>query len=480
MFSFKKNVSVTLLFLFLAGVFLSSCRTKDPEETKKNYDGVELTYYKVFDDEEILEPIIDEYEGDHPGLKINYRKFSDFDEYQKTILNEMSEGEGPDIFSMQNTWFASNYRKLTPMPEEFGTVNDFAETFVDVAYKDLVRVDEEGYERVFALPMTVDTLALYYNKEHFEDKIPTQGKPSETWEGIKEDVVKLNKTDNSFSRFEVSGIAMGRADNISRGVDLLYLLFLQYGVDFYNENLSEATFAGRRGDGEYPALQALKFYTSFADPESKYYCWNELTADDDIGEEVQAFAEGKVSMIAGYSYTYGDILNEIELLQSEGVKTIDTDAIKVTTIPQLYDPKISTEKRVTYASYFAETVSRNSENPELAWDFLIFLTSKKNLEYYFDKLHKPTSRRDMIEDQKKDPLFGVFAAQIGFAESFPIIEYYRFKEIFNDVINKSAEEKADRAELIDAQDLISEMLPEEGYIVPKKEKDEGEESTKES
>jgi len=467
--SLQKKISYLLLLVVSSSFLLAGCRTKEEGPAKQTYDGIELNYYKMFDDSDVLEPIIAQYEAAHPGLNINYRQFTDFDEYQNLILNEMAEGEGPDIFSMQNTWFTRNYKKLEPMPQQFGSPADFAATFVDVAYNDLVRTDQNGIEQVYGMPLTVDTLALYYNKDHFEDRIPNRGKPADTWEGIKEDVVLLNKEDNSFERFEVAGIAMGRADNISRGVDILYLLFLQYGVDFYNENISQATFAGQQGGiASYPALEALDFFVSFADEKQKHYSWNQFITDLSSEEkELDAFVRGKVSMMVGFSYSYDEILNTIEILKSKGVKTIDPSAIKIAAIPQIFDPDVSTEKRVTYANYFAEAVSRNSEHSDIAWDFLIELTKKENLQHYFDKVHKPTSRRDMIGAQKKDPIYGVFADQIGFAESFPIIDYYTYKRIFTEVITKANDGDASRSGLVDAQDEIDTLLPEEGLLVPK-------------
>lgn len=475
---FKKPVSLFVLIVLISTFVLSGCRQKEAKKKPLSYDGIELTYYKMFDDGDVIEPIINDYEAAHPGLKIHYRKFNNFTEYQNTILNEMAEGEGPDIFSMQNTWFASNYRKISPLPEkaaEGGTVLEgFEDTFVDVAFKDLVRVDDEGRSQVYALPMTVDTLALYYNKAHFDDRVPTRGKPSTTWEGIKEDIALLNKPDNSLERFEVAGMAMGRADNISRGVDILYLLFLQFGVQFYNDNISEAIFAGQQGNVyTYPGLAALEFFTSFADSDQKHYSWNELIIDDDTDEkEIEAFAQGKVSMIMGFAYTHDEIVNQINVFKSKGIKTIDESDIKIALAPQLYDPAVSTEKRITYANYFAETVSRNSEYSDIAWDFLLELTSKKNLQHYFEKLHKPTSRRDMIEDQKKDPVYGVFASQIGYAESFPILDYFTYKEIFTDVITKANTSGAGRSDLLTAQEAITRMLfnlAPDGLVKPKAE-----------
>lgn len=478
MFNLKKYTIFVLVFVFLATLAFSGCRSKDPVEQQKDYSKVELTYYKVFDDSDVMQPLIDEFITGYPGLKINYRMFSDFEEYEKTILNEMAEGEGPDIFSMQNTWFTSNYKKLTPMPPELGGLPaNFEKTFVNVAYNDLVRTNPDGVMSIYGVPLTVDTLALYYNKDHFEDRLASQGRPSLTWEGIKEDVQFLTKEDESFDRFEVSGIAMGRADNISRGVDILYMLFLQYGVKFYNDNMSEATFTGKvSGVFDYPALDALDFYSSFADPDQKHFTWNEYVADDDSDEkELEAFSRGDVSMFFGYAYAYDQILDYIKINSANGVNHIDKDAIRVAPAPQIYDPEVSSEKRVAYASYFAETVSRNCERPDIAWDFLIFLTKKEQLDYYFEKTGKPTSRRDMIDDQKVDPTYGVFAEQTGYAESFPVIDYYLYKDLFADVINEVNETGSSKGKLIDAQNAISGMLPEEGHIVPEVETPENSE-----
>ncbi|MCX6735003.1 MAG: extracellular solute-binding protein [Candidatus Peregrinibacteria bacterium] len=466
----KKIRLTTSILLIVSLLFVTGCRTKAPTAAKANYNGVVLNYYKVFDSSEILDPIIRQYETDHPGLKINYRQFADFTEYQRVVLNEMAEGGGPDIFSMQNTWFMSNYKKLIPMPITFGTPNDFGGTFVDVAYNDLVRPDKDGVTQVYGMPMTVDTLALYYNKAQVEDRLASKGgKPSKTWEGIKDDVIQLNKSSNSLSRFEVSGIAAGRADNISRGVDTLYLLMLQYGTKFYNDNFSEASFAGQQGGlALYPGIEAVRLFVSFADSKQRHYSWNEYVVSDPTGnKEVDAFAKGQVSMIFGYAYTYDDIVKAINSMKDKGGTILNVKDIGIAPAPQLFDPSVSKNKRVAYASYFAEAVSRNSKHPDIAWDFLIELTKKKNLDYYFNKTHKPTSRRDMIEDQRKDPVYGVFADQVAYAESFPILDYSVYKDLFTTVITKANLAGVGNSALLDAQTKVTEMLPPDGLVVPK-------------
>lgn len=454
------------LITFSAGCF----RTKEYKPTQGTAI-VELTYYKLFDDSDIMEPLIQEYRALFPNVRINYRQFTDTEEYYDLILNELAEGEGPDIFSVPNTWFVKNYKKVYPAPSNMLPHQIFEDTFVSVTMDDLVKQHPDtGEVLVYGIPMTVDTLALYYNKDHFDDAIPAQGKPSVTWDGIKEDVFKLTKKDNSFERFEVSGMAMGFSDNVSRAVDILYLLMIQDGGDIYDQNYVKAIFAQQQGvdsDGSTikPGTNAMELYTSFADPSNKNYSWNSYLSDANSAEkEIRTFARGKVSMIIGYSYMYDQIVNEISELQTKGLSTIDPDVIRIAMIPQKKDPAQSTEKRIAYAHYFVETVARTSENPTWAWDFLMFTTSKGSLQHYNEKTHKPTSRRDMIEEQKVDPVYGVFAEQIGIAESFPIYDDKVYENIFLKAIESVLATKSSADAMKIAQDEINAMLPSEGLI----------------
>ena len=131
-------------------------------------------------------------------------------------------------------------------------------------------------------------------------------------------------------------------------------------------------------------------------------------------------------------------------------------------IPQIQDPAQATEKRDAYAHYFAETVARTSQNTGWAWDFLYFITQKESLQHYNDKTHKPTSRRDMIEDQKLDPIYGVFAEQIGFAESLPIYDEEVYAAAMLKAINAVIATKSPSDAMKIAQQEINAILPVEG------------------
>jgi len=457
----KKTLSA-LLILALTLV-VTGCRKKPQQQANNTQqEQVELTYYRLFDGEDVFKPIIQEFEKENKNIKINYRKFTNPEQYLDLIINELAEGEGPDLFSMHNSWFVEHRRKLTPVPNTLIPVQDFQDTFVSVAADDLVLPDDSGKNQIYGLPLYVDTLALYYNEDHFEDAVPSRGKPAATWAELQEDVFKLTKTDNSFERFERAGIAMGRSDNILRSLDILYLLFIQFGVEMYDPAFTELIFA----DGASPpALDALALYTSFGLPSNKYYTWNSVLANADSEEkEITPFARGKVSMIIGYSYLYDQILNTLQDLEKMGRKTINKNAIKVAPIPQVSNPETSTEKRDTYASYFAETVSRTTPHAEEAWKFLSYLVSKENLEHYHEQTKRPTSRRDMIDVQREEAIYGVFADQIGHAESLPIADADAFERIFKDMVQDILSTKTLKDALKDAQAKTNLYIPNEGLF----------------
>ncbi len=448
--NFKKIITL-LTLTSLSAVFLIGCRSKEPQQRPEQ---IELVYYKLFDEEAVFAPIIQDYIAQNPNVKISYRKFVDPVEYENLIINELAEGEGPDIFSVPNTWLDKNFKKVIPADPALISAQSFRDVFVSVAAQDLVRQPPgQEQEFVYGIPLTVDTLALYYNKDHFEDKIPERGKPAVTWEGIKEDVFKLTKQDASFERFEVAGIAMGRHDNITRAIDILYLMLLQQNIDFYDDN-GRAIFADNSKSHD-----ALDLFTSFALPANKNYSWNQFLADPNSAEkEIATFARGKVSMAVGYSFMYQQINDNIASLKQKGLDTIDPSAIRVAPIPQLTDPAVSNQKRDTFAHYQVEVVGRNSKHAAEAWKFLRFLASKENITQYSEKTKKPTSRRDMIEEQKDDPIYGVFVDQIGFAESLPILDPNGYNQAFTDAIEAVLATQKPRDAMKVAQEKINSLL----------------------
>jgi maltose-binding protein MalE len=145
-------------------------------------------------------------------------------------------------------------------------------------------------------------------------------------------------------------------------------------------------------------------------------------------------------MVFGYSDLYSKIEKLIEEAEKKNSEHITIEEVGITTVPQLKDPSISGEQDAL-ASYYPLTVSRNSEYSKAAWEFLVFLASKDSLLDYHYKTNRPTSRKDMVEEQMSKKPFGVFARQASYAKSIKTYSDLEFAAIFTEAINEVAKSK---------------------------------------
>ena len=458
-----KNLKKLLAFVFITTLLLVTMTGCLKKEQAAYVDKTQrqVVIYNMYDDEDVIGKMLEPYEKAHPYTKIVYKKFNNYEEYEKLILNELAEGEGPDVFAMPNSWFLKNRKKLVPMPAVQGNVDVVKANYVDVVVDDMVFADDGGIEQTWGLPMFVDTLALYYNDDHFEDKLPETGVPAGTWSGLVNNVISLNSYDDD-GGFAVSGIALGTTGNISHPVDVLYSLMLQYGTVFYDELMSKGGFASVSSE------EALKFYLSFADSSQNHYSWDKdlATGADYFDGDVSAFVRGEVSMMFGYSGMYDYLKSQRSIAKSKGLDVMDLNSIKIAPFPQTNVSRESTQKRDVYANYYSLGVAWTTDDSDTAWDVLTHLTGPDSERIYFEETHKATSRRDLINEQKMHPIYGVFADQVGFAESFPVADVSTYYTVFETLINTATSGRSVQTALKAANDKVNALLPVNGYRVP--------------
>ncbi|MEX2090612.1 MAG: extracellular solute-binding protein, partial [Candidatus Paceibacterota bacterium] len=371
---------------------------------------VTLQFWGVFDNRSVYDPIIREFQKQDSNIRIVYREFN-FEDYERSLISALAAGTGPDIFMFHNTWLPKHGDKITPMPEEFPklgalmTVKDFQDQFVDVAVQDLIYTN-----KIFALPLYVDTLALYYNKDILNSAGITR--PAQTWEEFNSDVEAITRLDGS-GNITQSAAAMGTARNINRSTDILLALMMQSGVKMTDAENSSATFSRNVSNTAVSEI-ALKYYTDFANPSVRTYTWNDAQF-----YSIDAFAEGKTAMMFNYSH-------QIPVLKAKAARL----NFGVAPIPQ-----ISSSNAKTYANYWTVAVSNSSQAPNDAWRFLIHLTSKDGASNYLNATLRPSARRDLIELQRNDLDLGVFALQALSARSWFQIDNLALESIFADMID---------------------------------------------
>lgn len=453
---FKKS-----LILFLAAILvllvLSGCLRKKAEDA----GPVSLTFYGL-DDSDVFDSLISKYRESHPNVRITYKKFNDSAEFEHLLVNEIAEGEGPDIFYIHNTWLPRHIKKIIPLQEEVLTPENYSEYYVNVTAEDFIQPDpKDGIRKIYALPLYVDTLALYYNKKIFERELPERGKPASTWEDMKNDASKLRIEDELDGTLKRGAIALGRSDNIRLATDILYNFFLQAGVDFYDSDFKQARFAAK-------GKEVFDFFLSFASPQNKNFSWSSsLVAPEQNLGEVEAFLSGKVASILAYSDLYPRIETELRNVSTRNTGVIDAKDVGVAAVPQFATSEADYK---VWANYYGLAVSRNAKHPEAAWNFIRYLTLTDSARHFHNKTGRPTARRDMIEEQKAKPVLDTFVSQIGYAKSYRIFSDTRFAEILKEAIMNAAAGMTASQALGNAETAINDILKMEAPkgLYPKK------------
>lgn len=384
---------------------------------------VVLDYWRVFDDENTMMPIIKSYQALHPNVRINYRRLR-AEEYESELVRAFAEGRGPDIFSVHNTKIGEFQSLLQPMPpsvtvsfqEQAGTLRKkvitvqreqpsisqkaLKQQYVDVVVGDVIRPyqanpDVAPTEQVFGLPLSVDTMALYYNK----DLLNAAGiaEAPATWDAFQAAVTKLTVIDAS-GKITQSGAALGTTDNVERSADLLSLLMLQNGTVMTTGNaITFNEIPKGTPEGLYPAVDAARFYTDFANPTKEVYSWNE-TFDGSF----EAFTNGQTAFFFGYSY-------HLPFIKAAAPK-LNFAIAKM--------PQISGGRQVNIANYWVEGVAKNSDASNYAWDFVQYAASAEQVPKYLEPAGKPTALRGLINTQLNDENMGSFVEQILTAASW--------------------------------------------------------------
>ncbi|MEI6288434.1 MAG: extracellular solute-binding protein [bacterium] len=387
-----------LLNLSLIGIVLATsgfgCKAPSVDVTNA-MQPITLEYWRSYDDSDAFADIITDYRKIHPNITINYRKFRP-EEYQQALLDAWAEDRGPDIFSVDQNLLRQYVSKIQPMPaqitmayqEEQGTIKkeivsvlhtnttpslrQIKDSFFDVVYKNSV-IDGQ----VYGLPLALETLVMFYNKDIINrsgiSQIPV------TWADFQTAVKKISRFDSQGNILQ-SGTAMGTGSNVDRAFDILSVLMMQNGAIMASAD-GFPTFANKisaNNKDTSPGLQAMQFYIDFASPEKDVYSWN--ASSTSAGN---AFTSGNVGFTFGYNHSLASIRAQSPRLNF-GIAPI---------------PQVSPDNSKNYASYWLETVAKKSKHPNEAWDFVLFTVKQEEAKKYLDKTGLPTALKSLVSSQ---------------------------------------------------------------------------------
>lgn len=419
----SKLIAVFLILVVIP-LFGIRCRKGVSQEVAQANRPVTLKWWRVFDDQNTVQPAIEAYRAIHPNVTIEYRKLR-FEDYERELLNALAEDRGPDIVSIHNTWMRAYEPKLAPLPPSITlpypevtgglkkevvitlktnptlSTRGFKTSFVDAVINDalITSLDPKGQvrEQIFGLPLAIDTLTLFANR----DLLNLAGVPEvpKTWSEFQTVIKKLTKLDDKGNLIQ-SGAALGSSRNIERATDILSLLMMQNMAEMLDSSGSAAFQKVPRaleGRASAPGEEALVFYTDFANPQKEVYTWS-----PDFPSSLEAFVTGRTAFFFGYSY-------HLPLIRARAPR-LNLEVAKV--------PQIEGNPEVNFANYWIEGVSRKSQNQDWAWDFIQFVANSQNVPNYLQATGKPAALRGLLAGQSEKEYIGIFASQALTARSW--------------------------------------------------------------
>lgn len=348
------------------------------KENKK----IELTYWGLWEEKEVIQPLIDEYQRKHKNISIKYEKKSP-ENYREKLIARINNGTGPDIFRYHNTWLPEIKEIVSYIPKKIMSNEEFEKNFYPIYQKDL-KVGDHYY----GIPLYIDGLVLVCNKKLF-DKAGILSYPS-NWDEVIDAAAKLTVKDQN-GKIITSGIALGTANNIEHFSDILGLFILQNGGDLANFDKKEG-------------VEALQTYRQFAEPPENFW-------DPDMPNSLTAFIQEKVAMIFVPSW-------EILVIKAANPEL----ELKVVSVPAVPGGKL-----ISLANYWVEGVSSRSKNQIEAWNFLKFLVEKENQTKLFANQSKMRlfgtaySRVDLANILIQNEYLSAVIKQANYYQSLPLI-----------------------------------------------------------
>lgn len=365
---------------------------------------VTLTYwqYDYASKVSTMNELIKKFEAQNPDIKIKQETFP-YDAYNQKVASSVPAGQGPDVVNLFYGWLPqyvdSGY--LQPLPEK-----DFPTAKIEGNFVPMIKVSKIG-GKYYALPISVRTLALFYNK----DLMKASGVLTvpRTWEDLIKASQKIVKgTPPRFTQLGLGVAPDGQDWNLLREV-----LVRQYGGTPYSDGGKKVNYDSDAG------LKAMTFYTDLI---TKYklgipnwFPGNNYYRD--------AFVAGKVGFIVDGSFAVATIKNGAKF--NWGVVPLPTFA--------------ANKVRGNFGSFWVNGITKNAKGEKLdaAVKFLKFLSSEETMNTWLRSVGEIPASKKLSNNPalRQDPVYGAFVYSLPFASSSIFVDEAGQRKAWVDAIN---------------------------------------------
>ncbi|PTL38017.1 ABC transporter substrate-binding protein [Alkalicoccus saliphilus] len=413
----RKSMGITAFLL--SGVVLTACGgnngNSNGESTAESNNGssgdqeevtVRLTGWQSSPTEQrYFEETIDAFEEANPHINVEVDTIAD--QYMDVLRTRLIGGEAADVFFLDafeapGLIEAGVVEPLDDYVTDEFNIDDFEDPLIDAFRRE---------DQLWGLPKDTSTLALFYNKEHFEEAGIES--PPETWEEMEETAEELTTGDRygfgivtDLARLHFIAESQGgevAVDNQANFTDPDVINALQPIIDMRNE----------KEIGASPA---------------------------DVGAEWggDMFGTERASMIIEGNWM-------IEFME-DAFPEVDYGVVEI--------PKIE-EERSTMAYTVSYSMNAASEKKEEAWQLIEFLTGEEGMETWTSSGLALPSRQSVAEslDYTDDEIYAPFMEGASYATvwaddtNLPIINS-NFENQFSSAFlgDQSLEEAMEEAE----------------------------------
>lgn len=367
------QIALLALFAILAvvGIILLSGYAPSDSEEEQAYGDRVLIWGTL--DAAVFRQVFDDIETQNKGFEVVEYRQIDQSTFNSVFVNAIAEGVPPDLVLLPSSELVKNRSKLLALSYDSVPLRSFKDTYVDAAE---IFTRSDG---VYALPLAVDPMVMYWNRDLFASNGLAQTPTS--WEYIVSTVVpKITRRDNNRNILQ-SALAFGEVRNVRNAKEVLLLLALQSGSKMVYESNGQYVVeinTSAAGSGLPPLEAAVQFFTNFSNTNSSLYSWNRSQTLDR-----NAFASGDLALYMGYG-------SEASSLQRQN-PNLNFD---VASVPQGASATI----RRTYGEVYGFAIPKAASNPQGAYLAANVLTQAETSDALSSSFGLASARRDVIAE----------------------------------------------------------------------------------
>lgn len=365
----------TFLITILTSLLLVGCSSANEENKKVTLDfwtttaGSETT--------EVLK-IVEKFEKQNPSVKINVKEL-EFAKAANQFKTATLLNNAPDIFRSDIGWTTELADLGVLLPLDNKVSQEDKKDYFPSAFR-----YNEYQDHIYGIPMVTDSPALLYNKRILKEG--GYDSPPKTMNELLSIAKKITNEDQY-------GIFISPDSYYA----LPYVWAFGGGMISDNNEIQIANEGSAKGIDFMMQLMNEKV----SQPYPNFDNWNEVMMED--------FKAGKVAMIINGPWATSDILSSEEFKDSNnlGVAPISSG-------PGGQGSPVGGHNLV---------ISKYTEAPDEAYQFIDFLNSKENQVYLAKKLGTLPTRQSAYDDEEllNNQVFQGFKSQLEVAMSRPVI-----------------------------------------------------------